>query len=284
MTTDVENRRARILGGIHDTPSFPEVATRVLSMAENPDTSAADLARAVSRDAFLTAAVIRASNSAAMGSIQQITSLPDAILRLGLRQVRDIVVVGCLPVATGPQATQTFSMIWRRSVGSAIAMRLMGLDHGIDDPDFCFLVGLFHDIGRFHLAQTFPKAYDKIGDSLSSSDDWTLIERQIFGIDHTEVGDTMLRSWEMDERICSAARSHHAEPSELEGAALLVAAVDEVLDQIETEGESEDELRTDTDFTTACERLALVGDERNEFIARIERSIEQEIEFFSTAP
>ena len=284
MTTSVETRRARILEGIHNTPSFPEVATRVLSMAQNPDTSAADLARAISRDAFLTAAVIRASNSAAMASIQQITSLPDAILRLGLRNVRDIVVVGCLPVATGSQSTPTFSLIWKRSVGSAIAMRLMGLDHGLDDPDFCFLVGLFHDIGQFHLAQTFPKAYNQVSESLSSSDDWTLIERQIFGIDHTEVGDTLLRSWEMDERICHAARNHHGEPCELEGPALLVAAVDEILDQIEADEESDDELRTDSEFTSACERLALVDDEREEFIARIKGAIEQEIEFFSTAP
>lgn len=284
MTTDVETRRARILRGIGDTSSFPEVATRVLSMAENPDTSAADLARAISRDAVLTGCVIRASNSAAMASIQQITSLPDAILRLGLRQVRDIVVVGCLPNASQSQSTPTFSSIWRRSVGSAIAMRLMGLDHGIGDPDFCFLVGLFHDIGRFHLSQTFPKAYDQISGSLSASNDWTMIERQIFGIDHTELGETMLRSWDMDEQICHAAKNHHQVPSDLEGPALLVAAVDEILDQIEADDESEDELRTDSEFTTACERLALVNEERDEFIARIKWAIEQEIEFFSTAP
>lgn len=284
MTTQLDERRDRVQGAISEIPPFPDVATRVLAMARNEETGVADLARAVSRDPGLTASVLRAANSAALGGTREVQNLPDAILRLGVRYVRDVVVVTCLPSGRS-KAHPRMRTLWTHSVSAALAMRALGLCLHDDDPEVAFLAGLFQDLGRQPLLTAFPEEYGALFDTIQTGPEWLGAERALCGTDHTEVGARILDSWEFDEVLQSVARHHHDDPARLEGMALRAAAIDELLASPIWEEDLEEVPALELEAPgPAFARLGLADEVIATFVRRIRMTVEREIRFFDSTP
>ena len=284
MNTELQERRDRIQGAISEIPPFPDVATRVLAMARDEDTGVADLARAVSRDPGLTASVLRAANSAALGGSREVQSLPDAILRLGVRYVRDVVVVTCLPSGKGDSHPRMRDL-WTHSVSAALAMRALGMCLHDDDPEIAFLAGLFQDIGRQPLLTADPEAYGGLFERALSGPDWADAERDLFGVDHTEVGERILKNWEFDVALQEVARHHHDDPEQLEGMSLRAAAIDELLASPIWETDADEAPPPDMEPPgPAFARLGLANEVISTFVRRIRMTVDREIRFFDSTP
>ncbi|WP_157957915.1 HDOD domain-containing protein [Aliidiomarina celeris] len=73
-------------------PTLPDIAMEVERVAGNPDSSLNDLNRIIARDTGLSARMIRLANSAWLGRAVKVENLPQALTRIGLWQVRNIVV------------------------------------------------------------------------------------------------------------------------------------------------------------------------------------------------
>jgi putative nucleotidyltransferase with HDIG domain len=283
VSTATDQRRAKIIDGVDSIPPFPEVATRVLQLAQDPDSSAADLARAISRDAALTASILRAANSAALGAREPLTGLPEAVVRLGLRSVRDLVVIDCLP-SRRVSASAVQRQLWMHSVASALACRAIGVLLRGPDPEWDFLAGLFHDVGRIHLNDLFPQAYQKFWESDLSDEGWLLAERSAFGIDHAEVGSAILARWDLSADLQQAVADHHLPPCELSGTSLRVAAADELTQCAGTQSAADLKLTDPNRADSACAQIGLVGKPFEEFVARTQPMIVRELQIFASMP
>src|SRR3972149_6882373 len=75
---------------IEEISTLPAVALRVMQIAGNENSSAADLTEAMESDAALSARVLRCVNSAAYGVRRKITNLQQAIAYLGMKQIRNL--------------------------------------------------------------------------------------------------------------------------------------------------------------------------------------------------
>lgn len=283
MPTATDQRRAKIIAGVDSIPPFPEVAVRVLKLAQDPDSSAADLARAISRDAAITSSILRAANSAALGAREPLTGLPEAVVRLGLRSVRDLVVVDCLP-SQRASASSVERQLWMHSVASALCCRAIGVLLRGPDPEWDFLAGLFHDVGRMHLNDLFPQAYKKFWESDLSDEGWMLAERSAFGIDHAEVGGAILTRWELATDLLEAVADHHRPPCELSGTSLRVAAADEMTQCAGTQSAAELQLTDPNRPDSACAQIGLVGKSFVEFAERTQPMIVRELQIFASMP
>ncbi len=282
LLTEVQQRRSAILKGIEDLPPFPEVATKVLELSRDDNAGAADFARAISRDPALTASVIRAGNSAAMAAQREIDTLPDAIMRLGMRFVRDIVVSQCLPAVQRGGSHPVMKQLWVRSISSALTMRALGMTTRQADPEVHFLAGLFHDLGRQQLLLAFPREYGVLAKDHSA--EGADFERRFFGLDHTEVGGAILENWQFDDVLCQVARCHHQDPEVLDPLSLHAAAVDELLDSelwsSTVEEIPEPELEAPG---PAFKRLHLSQEDLGSFLRRTQAAVEREIQYFQMA-
>src|SRR5215213_4960542 len=78
------------------TPMIPALAVEVARLAQDPDVSAIRLTQVISKDPTLAANVVRLANSAFSASATTITSLNDAVVRVGTRSVRQLVTAACL--------------------------------------------------------------------------------------------------------------------------------------------------------------------------------------------
>lgn len=84
------------LSGAVGLPVLPEIAGRVIALANNLDTEIEDLCRLIEQDQTLAANILRYANSATFAGGERVESLHDAMMRMGMTMVSSIAVAACL--------------------------------------------------------------------------------------------------------------------------------------------------------------------------------------------
>jgi len=218
-----------LVAGIKDLVTLPEVALRIAGMVDDPSSSSADIGRAISQDAALTARLLRIANSPAFGQHGKIATISRAITVLGVRQVRDL-TVGLTAVRTfdgiGNELV-TMESFWRHSFLCAVAAGQIAGRRARNPDDSPFIAGLLHDVGQLVLFSRAPQsARQALLMSVDSADDRGLFlcEREILGFDHGAVGVALAKSWGMPRSLQECIEFHH-EPERAQEFPLEVATV-----------------------------------------------------------
>jgi putative nucleotidyltransferase with HDIG domain len=214
---------------IKDLVTLPEVALRIAGMVDDPTSSSSDIGREISKDAALTARLLRVANSPAFGQHGKIANISRAITVLGVRQVRDL-TVGLTAVRTFDGiANDLISMesFWRHSVLCAVAAGQIAARCSSGRSDTPFIAGLLHDVGQLVIFNKVPDlARQALLMSADAVDDLGLYacERKVMGFDHTEVGVALARNWGMPLSLQECIEFHH-EPDRAREYPLEVATV-----------------------------------------------------------
>jgi HD-like signal output (HDOD) protein len=152
---DIADRVAALAVDLPPMPAFPMVATRLISMARDPDLDMNKLSTEVQRDAGIASTLIRVVNSAAFSPESPITTLRSAIQMLGLKQVVEI-VVGCSGQALYEVQAKAdlalFPDLWQsmfsEAMGNAFVAGRIALDVPGASSEKALLAGLLVDVGR----------------------------------------------------------------------------------------------------------------------------------------
>ena len=71
-------------------PTLPEVALKVRAAADDPDITLPRMAEVIAHDPALSARVIKIANSALMSRSVKVTTINQAVTRIGLRQIKNV--------------------------------------------------------------------------------------------------------------------------------------------------------------------------------------------------
>lgn len=205
--------RRDIVGAIDALPPLPAVALRVMQVAQDPKSSASDLAIVVSSDPGLSARILRIVNSAAYRRSREIGSVQEALVMLGFVQARNISISGAIAGAYSPDALNALFRIetfWRHSIAVAFkASELAGKSRRIDVPS-AFTAGILHNIGRLAMFYHDPAGLDQaVAAAIAGDVPIEVVERESLGFDHTEVGDALAEKWKLPDEIRAAIHHHH---------------------------------------------------------------------------
>lgn len=205
MNKDLE----QIIMAAGDLPTIPVVATKVMQLLDDEDSTADDLAKVVSSDPAVAARVLKISNSSFYGAQRQILTLPHAIMMLGFVTLKSVVVAASVKQVYHPYGL-TEKLLWEHSFGAGLAARLIAAELRQINPDEAFLGGLFHDIGKqimnFLDKDTFQEVMQR-----SYNDDITFenAEKMLFPYTHEEAGGLVLKKWNFPEHLIKAVLAHH---------------------------------------------------------------------------
>jgi putative nucleotidyltransferase with HDIG domain len=186
-----------------------------MGMAEDDRTSAMDLAQVLSTDQALTAKLIRISNSAYYGFARRISTVREAVVMLGFKQVRQVSVGASMMNAfkrTGVNDGFDLDLFWGHSVAVAVAAEAMAKKTLGAKPEDAFTAGILHDIGRLVLRQVLP---EKFGEAvqLARMGECPLHEAELLvtGYAHDEIGQALGERWKFPGHLVDAVRCHHDE-------------------------------------------------------------------------
>jgi putative nucleotidyltransferase with HDIG domain len=186
-------------------PMLPVMASQVMEMALDQEVSATRITSVVSKDSVLATRVLQLANSAFSAPGTDITSIGEAIVRMGTGPVRNVVTAACLSsLAADPRI---YGKDGRNhidhSIGAAYLAWLIA-DRAGAQPDEAFLYGLLHDIGKlvvFKLARSGPQ----VPVEAPTDGEVAMVLREM----HAGIGGRVLQQWGLPERLHDPIVWHH---------------------------------------------------------------------------
>lgn len=203
-------------------PMLPAMASHVVDLALDPDVSATRITNVVSKDPVLATRVIQLANSAFSAPATEITSIGEAVVRMGTGPVRNVVTAACLSsLAADPRI---YGKHGRghidHSIGTAYLAWLLA-DRADESPDEAFLYGLLHDIGKLVILK-LARDCKSFGITAPSDEETTEILEQM----HAPIGGYVLKQWGMPKSLHDPIVWHHDSDSATDRpAAAMVAYV-----------------------------------------------------------
>jgi HD-like signal output (HDOD) protein len=206
-----------------ELPSMPDIAIRVREAVNDPDAGAAEVTRIVQADPVVAAQLLKAANSALYAGQKSVDSLNAAVVRLGLRQVRELVMavtMGQVFRSRNPLLNKRMVELWMHSslvaaIAAVMARRLPGFD-----SDRGLLAGLVHDIGVVPMLN-HASDYEEL------ARDPAMLENTIQAY-RADIGSMILRRWNFPEEMVAVALEADNWQRERDGAAdyadLVIAA------------------------------------------------------------
>jgi len=202
----------QILRDHKELSSLPQTLAEVLRILKDDDASTKDLAEVLSKDPALTAKVLRVVNSPYYGAGREITTLPQAVMTLGMRAVSALALSTSIYDLSGKwQVTVDRQRFWRHSLEVAMAARMIARESGYAYPDEAFICGLLHDIGILILEKSFPEKFQRIWKQAEAGESIADLEERIWGTNHARVGQFLLEQWGVPALICEAVGHHHSD-------------------------------------------------------------------------
>ncbi|MEH6580035.1 MAG: HDOD domain-containing protein [Amphritea sp.] len=202
------------VGAVEHLPSIPSVYMTLNEALANDATGAADIAKIIEQDPAMSAKLLQLVNSAFFSLNSHVFKIKDAVVILGVRQIRDLFLVSRL-FEHYPQNSfwNAFSFENLRNrdmvVGRFARAICRDLKVAPDIADKAFLAALLQDIGVLVFATRDPDSYRSVMQQAAlMGQPLYALEKLRLGVTHMEVGAYMLRLWNLPPEVVDAVLFH----------------------------------------------------------------------------
>jgi len=201
-----------LLASAEKLPPFPDVIGKLMPLIQNM-APVNQIEAVIKYDQAITARVLALSQSPYYASRQSIRSLRDAILCLGQRQLIQVITIACSARyfkgdASGYDLRE--GELWQHSVAVALMAELVAQRTGHRDIITVYTAALLHDIGKTLLNLYVKDYFDAILPLIQKEKmRFVNAERQVFGIDHQQLGAMIARRWHFPSEVVTAISYHH---------------------------------------------------------------------------
>jgi len=205
----------KLVQGVGGLVTLPNVFIRINQLVEDPNSSTADIAKAVSQDPSFTVRLLKVANSPFYGFSSTIDTVSKAVSVIGTSQIRNLALSMSVArtFAGLPNNLVSMENFWRHSLYCALTARILARQARKCDPEALFTAGLLHDIGELIIFNRLPEqAKDSLLLVLDHVDDFPVYqaERQIMGFDHAQVGGELARQWNLPPLLEECIAYHHS--------------------------------------------------------------------------
>jgi HD-like signal output (HDOD) protein len=194
---------ARVRDGAFKVPVLPETAQEVLWLSRDPDASLDRIVGLIERDAAIAVRLVALANTPMFRGKSAFRSGKEAVVRLGLTTVRDLVMqaVVTAKVFDVPQFLPRMKALRADATGVAFATRTIAAASPRQD-EWGFMAGLLHDLGEVVLLGL-----------IAGERGWDAIPRDaiddLLELRHAAVGAVVAERMKLPEPIVGAIALHH---------------------------------------------------------------------------
>lgn len=238
----MQDRRTEIIRIIKDTrslPTLPGIITKLSSLAEDGKVSVDEMARVVTSDQVLSAKVLKLVNSPFYGFSGRISTVSKALILLGVNVVKSLAISSSIFEIMEKNTVG----LWEHSLGAAVAANIIARKLNLPEREEISTAALLHDIGKVIIKIKLEQDYDHLMNVIIEKELPMIdCERELFNVDHAEIGEWLVKSWLLPEKLIEPiAYHHHVEKSTNQRAKTAVVHVADVLVKASGFGFSGDE-------------------------------------------
>ena len=193
-------------------PSPAGVGMQILQLTQAEESGLDEIVKVVRSDPSLTGRILKVANAVTLTGAPPVTTLEEAVMRLGFELLRDL-VLGFSLVSNNPRAACRafdYAAFWHSSLGRAVAAQYLTELQGRGSSSESYVCGLLGGIGRLALAAAHPERYSRLlqGDGVDSPDALAAVESSAFGINNWELTEALLQDWGFPARLARAASTY----------------------------------------------------------------------------
>jgi putative nucleotidyltransferase with HDIG domain len=205
-----------------ELPVLPHIVKEIQTFLDSKNASIEALGTIVEKDAIISSKIIWVANSALFKGVDKVTTLNEALVRLGLKTSLSVITSMTSKDFFKAEMQPLKMMLhkaWLHSLACACFAKLMAQQTADQKIDNVFLMGIIHDIGKVLLL----KAIFDISPEAPLNN--KLFLKAIQDV-HTVVGAVLIKKWGFSQIHIQAAELHHWDhyPKETDHQLLIIHA------------------------------------------------------------
>ena len=198
---------------IDDLPLLPQVLVKLMQLNRLADDYFDEFELLVREDPTFAVRVVALANSSVSSPVTPITTIREAITRMGAATIGSLVASLAVQRVFMPSKPGE-KRLWTHSVTTACAsehVARLAADLKVD-PAQAYLAGLLHDIGRFVMMEHASEALQAVDESnWGSPDELVEADVEVYKYTHSELGYLACKHWGLPTTIADVVRAHHDE-------------------------------------------------------------------------
>lgn len=181
----------------------PRVLAKALRLLRDPMSDVGSVAALIGSDPALAAEVLRCANSAYFRLGSPVSSVSDAVQKIGIRETVRLLNVSVARMLTGTDLRAygvTGDAFWAESLMHGLFLYELAERTGRGDPDEAYTAGLLRFIGRLAIDRLALEHASPRPDGVAFTD-W---EQNTVGFLHSQAGALLLAKWQFVEPLVQA--------------------------------------------------------------------------------
>lgn len=192
-----------ILSHAHELPRIPKVIREMMELVNDPEVELQELSRTISMEQVVSARVIRLANSAHFSRGKGVSSVDQAVVRLGLEPLKTLIIASSLVSAFPYVEVIDLEAFWQETFEVAVLSKAIAQSCDVN-PNSAFTAGMLHNIGDLMIytvmAEQVPAIFEKIETGISK----VIAQRSTIGTDSADLGAKLAESWSFSEELVFA--------------------------------------------------------------------------------
>jgi HD-like signal output (HDOD) protein len=194
-------------------PTVPAIIRPLLFYLERPvdQVEVQRIVDLVSCDESISAQCLRVANSALYFRSREVKSVHGAVVVLGVRQIREI-LLSCSLLNLLPKDKWVIDplVFWEHSLGCGLVSRFCARRARYKEPERAYLAGLLHDLGELVNMLSFQEEF-RAAAHLARSEQIPLHQAELsaLGFTHCDTGKILAEHWHLPEDITEVVEHHH---------------------------------------------------------------------------
>ncbi|MBF0102188.1 MAG: HDOD domain-containing protein [Desulfobacterales bacterium] len=202
-----------LLKNFKNLKTLPHIGLQLTALLSDDNTTIHQIEELIRLDPTLILRLLRLVNSPYYGLREKVTSISQAIVFIGMKNLRNMVVVEALrDIYKNSVENQIFSRtkLWMHCAVVSISSQMISERVFNKKGEDAFLCGILHDIGMIVEDQIVPNMFIKVCESYNPKLMNIIdVEKEIIGTDHAAVGNILAIDWKLPVVVQDGIKNHH---------------------------------------------------------------------------
>ncbi|NOQ81586.1 MAG: HDOD domain-containing protein [Methylophaga sp.] len=186
---------------IDNVPQVPEVVRTLLSQVNDPNIDFIAIAENVEKEQIISMKILRLANSAFYGIPREVGSIHQALVILGMNELKKLVIVSGL-VSTIPKIPNfNLEDFWLDNFRTATYAQWIANRAGLDDSDMIFTSGLINGLGNILIHLADEDAAEEIEILVEDGSSRPVAEREYLGFTNQEACAELCKLWFFSDEL-----------------------------------------------------------------------------------
>lgn len=192
-----------ILSHAHELPKIPKVIREMMELVNDPDVELQELSRTISMEQVVSARVIRLANSAHFSRGKSVSSVEQAVVRLGLEPLKTLIIASSLVSAFPYVEVIDLEEFWKETFEIAVLSKAIAQNCHVN-PNGAFTAGMLHNIGDLMIYTVMADEVPAIFEKIEAGSTKVSAQRDVINTDSAYLGSKLAESWCFSEELVFA--------------------------------------------------------------------------------